>query len=85
MFDTNIHFSSTLLNEYFLAILQYFLEHWLLALLLAFRTTYLKYNKNGKSITSAEGVYIPICNDNYKLMQFIFIPFSRNLLITFRL
>lgn len=60
MFDTDIHLSTTLLNEYFLAILQYFLEHLAFGTFarVSYNILYLKYHKNGKSITSIEGVYI---------------------------
>lgn len=83
MFDTDIHLSITLLNEYFLAILQYFLEHLAFGTFIpAFRSADLKYHKNQKrNITFIEGVYIRICNDNYKLMQFIFFLFFERKLI----
>lgn len=61
---------------------------WLLALLLAFHTTLYIWNitKTEKYNFYRGCIYIPICNDNYKLMQFIFFFFfRRNLLITFRL
>lgn len=88
MFDTNIHLSGTLLNEYFLATLQYFLEHLAFGTFARALYNTFEISQKWKKYNFFRGcVYIfQICNDNYKLMQFIFIPFSpKNLLITFRL